>query len=561
MSRWIESAVAALLLQLLIALPSGAHAQAPACTTGIVASKAGPVCGMTVPTSGKAANAYLGIPFAESTAGEGRWQPPTPKRPWTGTLSATQFGSICPQTPAAPAPPEAASAKRLKSAAPAQPPAESEDCLSVNVWTPADAKAGAGLTVMVFIYGGGFEAGGSNASLYDGSYLAANRNVVIVSFNYRVGALGFLAADGLTGNYGFLDQQLALNWVHDNIASWGGDPEKVTLFGQSAGAMSVGLHVFSAPGSAKLFRAAIMESNFFSLPYKTLEEQIQVGNLFKQSLNCRDLKCLKALDVNTLVTAQWTFAPQVMAYVFVGTKYYIAFTPAIDGKVLTREPVVAAAEGGTTKPILMGTNKDDGLYFAVSEPSPASKYAWEIASLFGHAFERVIAKYPPGADPADTNEVVWGRVQTDYFNLCSTRRVAERVQGPVYAYLFNHQPSFQVGAGSLCVKDGNVCHGDELPFVFNTAASQKGTFTPPEAALSETMMTYWTNFATYLTPDGPSGSTLAVPWPRFTVKARKYMSLDVPSVAVQDDPYRQTCAFWDGIGYNLLEPWGRRSPR
>ena len=263
----------------------------PACNTDPIKTQTGAVCGNLVDSSTKKqAKAFLGIPFAESTAGKNRWQFPVPKAAWTDTFQATQFGAGCPQEGM---------------------PNTSEDCLSLNIWTPANVDTSKPLPVMVFIYGGAFSSGLSGHPLYDGAYLAANKNVIVVSFNYRVGVLGFLANDDLDGNYGFMDQELALMWVRKHIPNFGGDPKKVTLFGESAGAMSVGLHLLSSPLSQPLFRAAIVESNFFGLPYKTLQEQKNVGNLFEATLNCHDTECLRALDVAKILEAQGKFTDQM----------------------------------------------------------------------------------------------------------------------------------------------------------------------------------------------------------------------------------------------------------
>jgi carboxylesterase type B len=518
----------------------------PACSTGVVTSKAGALCGLLQPTeSGHAANAYLGIPFGESTAGNHRWKPPQASPAWNGTLTATRFGPVCPQF-AVPNPPTPQ--------AQAQAATQSEDCLSLNVWTPQGGAADARLPVMVFIYGGSFAAGASSYPLYDGAYLAANKDVIIVSFNYRVGVLGFLATDSLRGNYGFMDQQLALSWVQKNIRGFGGDPAKVTLFGESAGAMSVGLHVFSAPGSKHLFRAAIMESNFLALPYKSLQDQINVGNIYKQGLNCADEICLRATSVNDLLLAQNSFVPQ-MSIVFSGTKFYIPFSPAIDGKLLREQPMVASARGGNRKPILIGTNKNEALLFTEGDDLDYASYAANVASLYGKDFEKVMERYR--TDQPDRLDVVWGQVQTDSLLICAARRMASEARAPAYAYLFNHQPSFPVWGGPACRTDDNVCHGDELPFVFHSADQIGGKFTPPEAGLSDAMGTYWTNFARDLDPNGKGAGTTALPvWPLFAGRQRHYMDLNLPQMSQQDDPYHDICTFWDGIGYNLTRPWG-----
>ena len=525
-------------------------ASAPSCTTAVIATGTGPICGVSEATStGKQANAFLGIPFAESTAGEKRWTPPVAKQPWTKTFDAVRYGPVCPQFVNQPPDDDGGAQKAQDN------PPQSEDCLSVNVWTPADMKSGARLPVMVFIYGGAFSAGYSSDLLYDGAYLAANKDVILVSFNYRLGVLGFLATDELSGNYGFMDQQMALSWVQKHIRSFGGDPAKVTLFGESAGAMSVGLHLFSAPGSAKLFRAGIMESNFFSLPYKTRENQANVGNIYKQGLNCRDVKCLRGIAVNDLLVAEDAFTPD-MSTVFSGAKYYLPFSPAIDGVLLTRQPVVAAQEGWAAKPILMGTNKNEAILLTEGQSiSPAGYSAWN-ASLFGKQFQRTIAKYPAQSD--SNNRVVWADIQTDDFLKCSTRYVGAKVKSPVYAYLFNRQPSFKVWGGPACRTDDNVCHGAELPFVFHSADKIGGQFTADEEKLSDAMVDYWTNFAKYLDPNGGPASS-AVRWPKFTARVKEYLMLNTPQVTVQDDPYRGICDFWDSVGYNLVGPWvGKR---
>ncbi|MDO9105379.1 MAG: carboxylesterase family protein [Methylovulum sp.] len=508
----------------------------PACTTAIIASSAGPICGTSLAfQSGKQVQAFMGIPFAESTAHANRWQAPVPKAPWATPFIATQFGPICPQSGAA------------------STLAQSEDCLSLNIWVPAGASADAKLPVMVFIYGGGFSSGYSASALYDGSYIAANKPVIVVSLNYRVGVLGFLAADGLTGNYGFMDQQLALTWVQQNIQSFGGNPAQVTLFGESAGAMSVGLHLFSAPGSAALFRAGIMESNFFALPYKSLADQINVGNIFKQGLNCRDLECLRNADVNALLVAESAFTPQ-MSTVFSGAKYYIPFTPVIDGRLLTRQPVSAAAGAKLNKPILMGTNKNEAVVFVHGQPISTSAYSAWAASLFGQSFQKVIAKYPAQEDRP--NSALWASVQTDNFLTCSTRYVAAHAAAPVYAYVFNHQPSFNLTGVKSCNVDDNVCHTVELPFVFHTASAMGVSFTDEERQLSTAIIDYWTNFAIHLNPNGntprPPGLTH---WPKFTAQQKNYMLLDTKALSVAVDPYQGVCDFWDTIGYDLIYPW------
>src|SRR5262249_20774497 len=235
-------------------------AAAQACV-GTVDAPAGKVCGLAIPPpadTGRALYGYRGIPYAMPPVADLRWAPPQPYPRWPDLRAATSFGAVCPQDGVT--------------------TGDSEDCLFLNIWTPRAAiEKGERLPVMVFIHGGAFVYGAGSLPLYDGSYLAASGNVVVVTFDYRLGALGFLGvpALGLSGNYGILEEGLALRWVAENIAAFGGDPRKVTIFGESAGAMSVGLHLFSIPANRGLFRAAIMESNPLALPYPRLQAQVE----------------------------------------------------------------------------------------------------------------------------------------------------------------------------------------------------------------------------------------------------------------------------------------------
>jgi carboxylesterase type B len=539
-----------------VLVADAATADGAACTTAIVRSAAGPVCGLLVDTgTGKKASAYLGIPYAQSTAGANRWQPPEPMPPWSTPRSVTSFGAICPQGLPRPG---AGKAERsthhghaTQGAAPVQPPRQSEDCLSLNIWVPADRPASKELPVMVFIYGGAFEAGSSADPLYDGAHLAANQDVILVSFNYRLGAFGFLASAETGASFGFQDQQLALDWVRKNIQAFGGAPDKVTLFGQSAGAMSVGLHLFSAPGSAPLFRAAIMESNVLSLPYRALRDQINLSNLFMAGLNCRDLACLRKVGVDDILAAQAAFTPQ-MSTVFSGAKFYLPFAPVIDGTVITQQPMAGRPAGGVAKPVILGTNKDEAVLFVGGRTLAAPQYAAWAASLFGADFQKVMARYPAQGDSG-----LWADLQTDNFFTCSNRHLAAAVTAPLYAYWFDHQPSFPVWGGPTCRATGVVCHGDELPFVFHTAEKIGGHFTAPEETLSKRMMAYWTNFARSLDPNGvPNDGADSLPnWPRYAAERQNYLSLNTASVAPVDFPGSKACGFWDDIGYELTAPW------
>jgi carboxylesterase type B len=528
------------------------------CSTAVVMTSSGPVCGELVTTStGKKSQAFLGIPFAESTAQENRWAPPVPKASWSETRSAKDFGAICPQS-GNPQLPLLQSKSGLgngtdqsNTSSTVTVAEKSEDCLNLNVWAPAAAQQGPKRAVMVFLYGGAFDQGKSSNPLYDGAYLAANQDILLVSFNYRLGVLGFLAADGLTGNYGFLDQQLALAWVQKNIASFGGDPDKVTLVGESAGAMLVSLHLFSARDSQPLFRAAVMQSPFFSLPYKGLQEQVDVGNLFKRQLGCADTRCLRNIDAAALVAAQRTFTNSMSA-IFSGPKYYLPFTPLIDGVVLNQQPV--GALGQASKPFILGTNKDEGSLFVSDKPISTDAYTLSVANLFGRDFQKVLNQYP--VKTPDENIKTWAQVQTDGLLRCSSRSVATNADAPVFIYAFNHTPSFKVWGGPECNRDGTVCHGAELPFVFHSAEQLGAKFSTQEQALSHTVIDYWVSFVKHLDPSADlSKAPNRTVWPRFTEQAKNYLVFGQSKVSVQSDPFREICDFWDDVGYNKTDPW------
>jgi carboxylesterase type B len=522
-----------------------------ACSAPDVSTQAGTVCGRTAEVNHQPVYAYLGIPYAETTAGANRFEPPVPKAPWPGTLKATAFGPICPQN------------KPISSGP------QSEDCLSVNVWSPARTALGkqipsqdsSPLPVLVFIYGGAFVEGssavplyaGSSQPLYDGAYLAKTQNLVVVTFNYRLGALGFLSGvAGRTGNYGLLDQQLALKWVHDNIRAFGGDPRQVALAGESAGAMSVGLHLLSVPSSAPLFAAAIMESNPFGLPYRTPKQAKGQGKLYLVAVGCDSsadkLSCLRKKPVSKLLAAQ---KKRLLGLTVLRQKLadFLSWGPVVDRDLVTSQPMAAALQEGLSKPTLMGTNANEGTIFVAG---PEAKFLDPLAyrtlvrTLFGRdRYATISAKYPPGPKSNNTDQLI--DICTDYIFNCSNRAVARGAKAPVYYYQFTHISSFNLHPDyPRCA--GESCHGDELPFVFHTA-SGKMSFTPAEEQLSARMADYWGSFVHSHNPNAVDSASAS--WPEFNPQGQ-YLQLDVLPAVKAMDP--KTCTFWDGLGYPLGYP-------
>src|SRR5271154_2200215 len=355
-----------------LAAPSSACAQSepPACAAGsaITFGAASSVCGLDASRPGVLV--YKGIAYATA----GRWQAPQPA-PWppAGGLKAIAFGHICPQDD------------------PPQPSAE--DCLYLNVWAPEDAfNGGRSLPVILFIPGGAFVKGFGSSPLYDGSALAAH-GAVAVTFNYRLGALGFLSANALGsgeigGNFGLMDQQTAMEWVRRNIAPFGGDPKRVTLFGESAGAMSVGLHIFDMPSSAPLFAAALMQSNPLGTQYLAPDEAGRRGAAFLEALcgvvnapagasRCPgDLGWVVKATVADILKAQTEASGRLERAIGLADLRLSAlierileiqslpWAPVVDGKLVVGEPYAGyAPQVKAFKPIAFGVNADEGALF------------------------------------------------------------------------------------------------------------------------------------------------------------------------------------------------------
>jgi len=497
------------------------------------------VCGKVVSADAREVHAFLGIPYAESTAGDNRWRAPIPKATASGVIQATEFGPGCPQ----------------ELNPPYTPDETSEDCLSLNIWRPADLDAVALLPVMVWIYGGSFHTGGSSMPIYDGAWLAATENVLVVSFNYRLGVLGFLAGiHELKGNYGLKDQQLVLQWVHDNIINFGGDPDQVTLFGESAGAMAVGLHSLSIPSSNGLFRAGIMQSNPFGIPYKTVAEAATEAAILEAKLGCsgNDIDCLRAVSADAIVKEQGDTAIQLLSLMGLHLAGFLVWSPVIDGTFVVENPTVSAEAGELKVPTILGTTHDEGILFvnefagAFGGKVNAATYTSVLNLIFGadHTPD-IIALY--GINPTGDNMEYLVQIATDYLFGCANRFVANRAAFDLYAYEFDEN-SINIWP-DVVQCDGKACHGDDIPFTFHTDTQLGIHFTQEQNALSNAMMGYWGAFAAHLKPDADG----LLAWPEFTPSLMEYMILATPERYIAVNPI-SNCDFWDQIGYNLKPP-------
>ena len=539
----------AVLALCLAGVPAGDATAAPACTSQVIATTSGQLCGLTLHTAAGRLNAYLGVPYAQSPAGENRWKPPVPVRPRAGLVSAKSLGPSCPQ--------------KIGSESFYE---QDEDCLTLNVWTPAPGNHKR--PIMVFIHGGAFVEGTSASPLYDGSNLASGGDVVVVTFNYRLGALGFLyGVEGLKGNYGFLDQQLALRWVRANARKIGGDPNNITLFGESAGAMSIGLHMV-APASRNLFRAAIMQSNPYGLPYRFADETQRTGRKIRRNLGCslnrsaRALECMRQAPLRRILKYQ-SSPGLVIKGALSGFSDILLWAPIIDGTIITRQPVAVRP----TKPLIIGTNEDEGLTFAAlleEKSRTISKRAYRAALrvLFKRKTAKLIRSEPAYRPVEGDNTEVFARATTDYLFTCASRHVLSRARSKSFGYEFTKQSSYDMWPGlEPCAPKGEkskACHGFELPYVFGnpfTLSAREGhklhIFKQDETDLSKMMKSYWTRFARRHDPNGyelPS-------WPAHTSNRPYVHVLDTPVKGLHHQ--RTDCALWDNIGYGERGLFGR----
>ncbi len=470
--------------------------------------------------------AFLGIPYAAAPVGKLRWRPPQPHRKWY-VRPAKAFGPHCIQF----------GAYRDMIF---RDPGASEDCLTLNVWTPSGAKPGS-LPVMVWIYGGGFTAGGTSEARQDGEYLA-RRNVVVVSMNYRLGMLGFLALRSLAeespqhaaGDYGLLDQAAALAWVRHNISAFGGDPNNITLFGESAGSFSVSAQMAS-PLSKNLLAQAIGESGaaFFSsgLPWEPLQSrEISDAALVKKALGTDDLAALRKIPASTLANPA--------AFRSVG-----AFPPDIDGYFLRASlPSLYAAGEEAHIPLLAGWNADEvrGMVLFAPVATTAASFTNTARRQFGAQADKFLSLYPARSDAQAVQSA--GDFAGDRFIAYSTWRWLEAHvatgEAATYRYRFDlpsptdkfHHP----GSGAF--------HSDDIEYVFGTLDSRQGAhWRPEDRALSDLIQQYWTNFARNGNPNAPD----LPDWP--TYQAGSYwqvMHLNTDSEA-QPDAQRRRYLFLD----------------
>ncbi|NDL62948.1 carboxylesterase/lipase family protein [Acerihabitans arboris] len=526
--RYIGLVLSGVMLSGCVAMPGKVSyiVKDPSASSRIVATADGSVRGVVSPRG----QAFLGIPFAAPPVGELRFAPPAPVIPWHRARAADSVGPACPQSV-------------LLAAG-----NSSEDCLTLNVYAPHNAGQGMVFPVMVWLYGGAL-ALGSNAQ-YDPSLLAERQGVIVVAPNYRVGALGFLAHPALRGpgegNYGVLDQQAALRWVKRNIAAFGGDPGNVTLFGESAGALSACVHLL-LPGSRGLFQRAILQSDSCAQPDTSLPmaEAEAGGLMMARDLGCGDghsaLACLRRLPAEKLYRATSHRR---------GNGGRDGWAPMTGGDVLPKPPDQAFAAGeGAAVPVLMGSNRDEGRLFANVKSfsfalSTRRAYEDTVASALPGDIAPVLKEYAGVA--AGSYYQAFADIVTDSHFACPILTMSRLLGGRAafYAYEFDDpRAPMSLPRAPFTPAMGSY-HAAEIAYVFQRpwALGDPNDFDLRQQALAGRIQHAWGTFAHTSQPAGNPA------WLAFD-GARPYALSAQRTGYVEDFARRHRCAFWNARGY------------
>ncbi len=511
----------------------------------------------------KTVRLFSAIPYAEPMTPENRWRASVKKKPFKETpYDATIPCPACPQLS-----PE----KNIQ-----------EDCLYLRIATPENASPGAKLPVMVFIHGGAFETGGANSDFYNsGANIVAHKDVIVVTINYRLGILGFLVHHGngendtSSGNFGLGDQKLAIEFVRENIGAFGGDEKNITLFGESAGAMSIGFHLMMEDQDH--FDAAIMESNLYGLPYLTEAQGAKLGKLALEKMSCQDLDGMRKMKVDELLKVAMELGPSAINDY--GMKGIFCFKPVIQDKTFgfKQQPIRHIPD----KPVILGINQNEGPMIALGikralelclnidnlENMTETQFQALLNLLFKkenaqRIFEPVKALYPAFMNESECSFMqtptkyytLFSRILSDFFFTSANLKYAfdaAPASSPLYAYHFTHVSSCDPWPVLRPQCRECVCHTAELPYLFGTFTAFNPDCTnlnswarlqPQEYTLSERMMDFWVGFAATRNPGAP--------WPEF---------LDLPYAAqlldlnIEPSPVKATSLGADAF-YQLYLP-------
>lgn len=453
---------------------------------------------------------FKGIPFAAPPVGDLRWKAPQPVTAWDGVKKCIAFGASPVQPP--PIPFMCWSEEYL---IPKEP--ISEDCLYLNVWAPK--KSNSKKAVLVYIYGGGFRSGGAGCAIYDGTAMA-KKDIVFVTINYRVGVFGFLAhpdlskesAHNTSGNYALLDMVAALKWVKNNIASFGGDPNRITIAGQSAGAFAVNF-LAASPLTKGLIKGAIAESGGSILPSAIrpamhLPQAEAIGVDFAKSLGCNTINELRKKSADEILNAN----PG-------------AIGPFEDGYIVPISMLQTYLNGQQNDiPTLLGWNLDDKM---IGKPVPAKQYEEDIKKQFGANAEKILLQYPATNDEIAANSQ--GDLSRDQtfgvqgYTWASLQ--SEHGKAPIYVYSFNRKLP-----PSSPANDFGAFHTGEVPYAYNNLHTVNNRpFTKADFELADQMSSYWSNFAK---TGNPNGAAL-LNWPAYTKETKQIIQLDTKTQVVR----------------------------
>ena len=473
---------------------------------------------------------WKGIPYAKAPVGDLRFRAPQRPDSWAGVRDGSAFGPAAPQT------------RRIAR----QPNGRSEDCLSLNVWAPA--ADGQKRPVMVWIHGGGFLVGSNSTEMYDGASLSRNGDVVVVNINYRLGGLGFLYFGGIRGsnagfddNLGIRDQVAALQWVKNNIAAFGGDPDMVTVFGESAGAISV-LTLMAVPSAHGLFKRAIVESaSPESLWQPKTATDLTLRYLKMLGVTPDNLAKLKTIPTDTFTEKMDALFNELMHE----TTTVKILAPTIDGIFVTEDPLSAIREGKAAGiDLMIGTTKDESTLLALKRigitPRNAEELAPYLANIAPEKRKNLIAQYRHFPRRRGVMAMT-----TDGIFIMPSIKVSELQTKFASTYMYR----FDWSSPAMKLFGLRACHGAELPFVFGTLDRSPGKYFALLSnkklnwKLSHQIQLSWSNFARYGNPD-PKGETA---WGKYDASQRSTMIFDKKKIQAMSDPRSEQRVAWIGL--------------
>jgi len=486
----------------------------------VITTTSGPVRGIIVDE----VSGYLGIPYAAPPVNNLRWKPPIPPEPWKEPRLMDKFGPACPQS-------ESPLTEKIESM--------SEDCLSLNIWTSSNRESEL-LPVMMFIHGGGFARGRGSLPMYNKTYLA-QKGVILVTINYRLGAFGFLAHPALTaesthnssGNYGIMDQIMALKWIKANISQFGGDPDNITIFGQSAGGVSVAALMTSPLPKGLFHRVIAQSSGYIPTPIRHLNKKQNgldsmeaLGLRFAERLGIASqgntLKSMRAKSWQEIVTAWETTVQNKQTGTRVSGAWMLNHV-ITDGYVLQQSPGEAFKSGKQHNiPFMTGSTADEGSIMPLlMNLSTVEKYHIYLERCFGEQSQKVISLYPAHDDISAVQAV--RKLLGDSF-VSGARMLARNmstIQPKTYLYQFSMLPKLSVfNTPGTKKKDLGCYHTAELLYVFHFLPGSKPK--DRDSKLSQEIMGYWIRFARNGDPNGDN----AVYWPAYDMSEEKHLNLD-----------------------------------